>query len=64
MRQGVIRTWDLSLCLYLNLKHDDLDLSATMTSSALLLFLFLRIGIVHQMSFKYIVYTLLKNSSY
>ena len=26
---SVIRTWDLSLCLYLNLKHDDLDRSAT-----------------------------------
>ena len=24
-----IRTWDLSVCLYLNLKHGDLDHSAT-----------------------------------
>ena len=24
-----IRTWDLSICLYLNLKHGDVDLSAT-----------------------------------
>ena len=24
-----IRTWDLNLCLYLNLKHDDLDNLAT-----------------------------------
>ena len=27
-----IRTWDLSLCLYLNLKHDYLDCLATASS--------------------------------
>ena len=34
-----IQTWDLSVCLYLKLKHGDLDHSATMASFSVIIYL-------------------------